>query len=484
VSPNTTNEGKIIATTTDLSGGGTIKAVVTAGLYDNVTLYDNVVAGNVSIGQNFATNLATSPFFTLTSVNDGIGNIDLTLTRVAFGLVPMGGNAPAVGGGIDNIYDGIDPNSPFGDLVGSIFGMDQGGADKFLNQLSGSEHAQVQQVSLNLPELITGAIEQRLHNKRGTGNGTQSAMAPLNINQLAYNAAGDGSDAGLQLSQAQMPQPKGAGVKTAWLAGIGNLANADGNAFGPGFDQATGGVLAGLDYGLSDQITLGVAGGYSHTSVDFNGGTGDTNSIDSFHVAGYGSWDTGSLYVDGVLQYEHNSYDSVRNVAAESLKGSYSGNVFGAHGEIGYALKFAPVTLTPQAGISYVHASIGGFTETGGAAALSVDGVDADSLTSMIGARLSAQFTVGHDTVLRPELRAFWRHEYLDDRQQIGAAFVAAPGSNFTALGSTFGRDTGIVGVGLTATMSPSLDLFVDYDAQFSSDITSNAIQGGARLKF
>ena len=45
------------------------------------------------------------------------------------------------------------------------------------------------------------------------------------------------------------------------------------------------------------------------------------------------------------------------------------------------------------------------------------------------------------------------------------AAFATAPGSVFTATGTSFGRESFLGGAGLTTTITSSTQLFFDYDA-------------------
>jgi len=83
-----------------------------------------------------------------------------------------------------------------------------------------------------------------------------------------------------------------------------------------------------------------------------------------------------------------------------------------------------------------------------------------------------------------PEVRVGWSHEYLDASQNITAAFVAAPVSPFTVVGANYGRDSAVVGAGLTAEISPSANLYIDYDGRFTGGFNQNAVSAGFRVKF
>jgi outer membrane autotransporter protein len=50
--------------------------------------------------------------------------------------------------------------------------------------------------------------------------------------------------------------------------------------------------------------------------------------------------------------------------------------------------------------------------------------------------------------------------------------------------GEEFSRDTLVLGAGLTASLSASTTVFVDYDAGINSDITSHTVSAGFRTRW
>ena len=153
--------------------------------------------------------------------------------------------------------------------------------------------------------------------------------------------------------------------------------------------------------------------------------------------------------------------------------------------EVGYAFRFdGGFSVTPLAGLDYRHASIDGYQESGASPYnLAVDDNDVDSLTSSLGFAIGGDFDLG-GMKLSPELRAAWQHEFLDSEEDITASFVAAPGSSFTAVGSDFGADAGLVGAGVTLEVSTGVEAFVDYNGRFSGGYAANAVSGGLRLSW
>jgi outer membrane autotransporter protein len=86
--------------------------------------------------------------------------------------------------------------------------------------------------------------------------------------------------------------------------------------------------------------------------------------------------------------------------------------------------------------------------------------------------------------VLVPEVRVGWSHEFGDASQSLSASLVGVPGSNFSAAGIAFGRDTALVGAGMSLELSPDAKVFVDYDGKLSQHLQEHSISGGLRLRF
>ena len=62
--------------------------------------------------------------------------------------------------------------------------------------------------------------------------------------------------------------------------------------------------------------------------------------------------------------------------------------------------------------------------------------------------------------------------------------FADLPGSNFTVKGIRTSRDAALIGAGLTADITSSLAMVIDYDAYVSPDQTVHNISGGFKVKW
>ncbi len=141
-------------------------------------------------------------------------------------------------------------------------------------------------------------------------------------------------------------------------------------------------------------------------------------------------------------------------------------------------------TLTPKAGLQYVHLSEGAFTDTGaGAFDLSAAGRSADSFQPYFGFALSQRFTARGDTVVTPELRLGYAYETLSNAR--GLNVIALDGTTFPVNGIAPSRNQLIAGLGVTVTAGPNLSFYASYDAILPVGNTrSQTFQAGLRWKF
>jgi outer membrane autotransporter protein len=142
------------------------------------------------------------------------------------------------------------------------------------------------------------------------------------------------------------------------------------------------------------------------------------------------------------------------------------------------------VSVTPYVALDYLNAQLQGFSETGGFGALAVSSTDSSSLQTTLGMRLTSRIAMASYGTLIPELRLGWNHEFGDASQKITASLVGVPGSTFSATGIVFGRDTALIGGGLSMELSPDAKVFVDYDGKLGSRSQEHSISGGLRVRF
>jgi len=160
----------------------------------------------------------------------------------------------------------------------------------------------------------------------------------------------------------------------------------------------------------------------------------------------------------------------------------YRGNEFSFYLEGGRMFRWGSLQLQPYGALQYIGLHQSAFTETGaGAMNLAVDSQETDSFRGMLGSRLVWYNRRVAGRVLAPELRAFWRHEFLDEAL-VGASFVGAPGGSFVVAGADLGRDAAALGGGCTTYISDRLSLLASYDVHVNSTQVAHVGTGGLQF--
>jgi len=144
--------------------------------------------------------------------------------------------------------------------------------------------------------------------------------------------------------------------------------------------------------------------------------------------------------------------------------GAYNGTQYSASAEAGWPIKIVgwhDTTLTPIVNLTYSRLEQSGYTENGGnGAALKVNSVGDNSVTSQLGARLEHKYETRWGA-MSSYAQLGWRHEYLDTRLQTTANYAADTSSatSFTNKGAAPLRDKGVLALGVTLAKSQQLSV-------------------------
>ncbi len=436
--------------------GGTLSVPRVPGPYPDRQTYTNLLGWTTRTGT--FSQVDTGSIFLRGVPSYGATQLDLRVDRVPFdgALAGLDGNPGAVATALERAYVFPTPSADAAALYSLIFDFSAEDYVRYLDAASGSEHASALQAALSTAELVTAAVQQRL-----SGTGGNALLASLDA------------------------APAAAGARTLWAATLGRWGDADGDTHVAGFDQDTGGVVFGLDYRLDAGALMGLVGTYLSDRVDFHR-QGETDA-ETWQLGVYGQYDGDRWFATGLVAAGWSDYDSERRLVFgnvnQTARASYDGHTYLIYGESGYKVPVGGLSFRPVLGLGYARGDSEDFTETGGGLYdLAVSGPSGESLASQLGLRA----TLGHETAggtrVTAEARALWRHEFLDDHQQVGARFVALPGSAFRVNGVDVGHDSAVLGLGVKAQLSPGRELFVSYDAQLGTEHASHALLAGARL--
>ncbi|TIV46684.1 MAG: autotransporter domain-containing protein, partial [Mesorhizobium sp.] len=154
---------------------------------------------------------------------------------------------------------------------------------------------------------------------------------------------------------------------------------------------------------------------------------------------------------------------------------------FQAFGELGYRINTASASFEPYANLAYVNFDADGFTENGGAAALSSGDRSSDTAFTTLGLRASTVLTLGTVTATaRGGLG--WRHAFGDVRPDTALAF--AGGSSFAIKGVPIAKNAALLEAGLDVNITENATFGIAYQGQIASDAQTHGFSAKLGVRF
>lgn len=262
-----------------------------------------------------------------------------------------------------------------------------------------------------------------------------------------------------KVSQATSSKPWS--VYAGPTASFGNVSK-QGNQAGFGF--YTAGALVGFDYAFSSKSNRGCDFGIGAIADYTRATDGNLFITQAAHGSIYGTLvpvALPDLAFDTIVGFAYDWTTLHRSAGInQTAIGKPRATVYDVFFDIEYmfssrSYKSMPNNfhIIPMASIQYVRAHNGSYTETGaGIYDLHVDSQTAQSLTSILGARINYVFTGSHFN-LRTEVDGGWQREYMNHNQNV--AFTAFNVTNVPATSIAYGapRNSWLVGLDLLATI-------------------------------
>jgi outer membrane autotransporter protein len=264
--------------------------------------------------------------------------------------------------------------------------------------------------------------------------------------------------------------------------GYGIFGNVSDAGIARGYRSTTGGMLAGVDYRLTDRVAVGLFGGYSHTWTDLRPGTIDMDSGRGGVYATY--FDPTGWWVNVGGYGGYNSYDTSRQALLGHANGSSDGYEASTFGDAGYDIHCGNLTFGPVVSMQFTTAHINGFSEHGSLVPLDIHEDSEDSLTTDLGAQATYNWQVGKSVVV-PLLRLAWQHESKQSRLPLTVSAPALNGATATVNGANLGHESLLIKAGVLYQWSPRVSITIDYDGQVARDhYDSHAVTGTFSFSF
>lgn len=260
--------------------------------------------------------------------------------------------------------------------------------------------------------------------------------------------------------------------------GDGGLSNGDLNA--AKVERDTRGAVFGVDRAFG-AVTLGVAAGWSDTDLHIarRDSEGAVESLQGLVYAGarFGGWG-----VRGGVGYARTSVETERRIAFQGFSAAptadYDGSVLQGFLEAGYRMPLGGGHVEPFANLTVLRAETDAFTETDGAAALTVEEASETSSTSMLGLR----FETNAMGAFSLRGNAGWRHSWGDTTPVNIHAFEG--GQPFTILGAAQSDNAAVARIEARWQLSSRASFGLAYDGVLGADGEDHAITGGFKVVF
>ena len=349
--------------------------------------------------------------------------------------------------------------------------------------ISPEELTSIYRIATSLSDVQGLNLQRRTDSLRNGSTGFSASGFSMNGSGPGYNgplhpvAAGpDGKDVKTIVTREADPR------WGAFLSGIGEWIDVDGDSNADGYDVDTGGFTVGLDYRVTPHLAIGLSAGYAGTGAALE--NGGRVRVSGGQLGLYATYFTGGFYTDLAVNGGYNSYDTKRAGLEDTARGSTEGAEFSALFGTGYDFQIGKLKIGPTASLQYTYIGLDSFAEHGSLAPLEFPEQSEESLRSALGLKASCEFQVG-GLIVRPELRAAWQHEFGDDTFAFDASLPNAAGSVFTTRGPQIGRDSLLLGAGVTVQCNERTSVYVSYDAQLlRENYESHSISGGVRVAF
>lgn len=245
-----------------------------------------------------------------------------------------------------------------------------------------------------------------------------------------------------------------------------------------GFESDTWVGTIGAEYHLDRHISLGLAASWVDGSADLTRKIGSVDA-EGLALSAYASAAFENFYADLLYSFGTYDQDTRRNTFnGRDANGDTHAYTNAIQFNTGYVMKLGQWHTGPIAGLTWIHADVDDYRETGGGSArLAVPEQHADSLISQVGWTASYVAPTSFGTIV-PQVRATWDHQYLDTAESVSASLQQSPfpnGGRYTASGR--GPDSGDdylnLGAGVSARIGERTSVTLDYQTHLFQQRTT-----------
>jgi outer membrane autotransporter protein len=474
---------KTVATGTATIAGGTVEVMEQPGTYPPTSKY-TILTANAGVNGTF-TNAASDFAFLTPVLSYDADDVFLTLSRnpTFFQSLAQTANQRSVAAALDA--------SPLASpIVAPVLFQTAAGARQAFDAFSGEVHGSVQSVLIDDSHYMRQAMLGRL--RQAAFAHAPDAMAALGFDGPVTAAEEPAESPALGYGPAsafpvKAPRPAAYGSDvTFWSQGVGAWGQfgSDGNAAAVRSDLA--GLFSGVDARFGEFGRIGLAGGYTHSSLSIDAQPSSAG-IDTAHLGAYAGANVGAFNLRGGAAYAFHTIDTSRTIVfpgfLDNASARYNGGTGQVFGEVGYGVTLGRIAAEPFVGLTWVHLRTDGFAETGGVAALNGSSSTEDVGYSTLGGRLATSYPLANGMALIPRISASWQHAFNDIAPTAALAFQNT-GAGFSITGVPLARDAALVETALDLRLSPQAKLGLSYSGQLAGQLQDHALKGNFTWNF
>ena len=368
-------------------------------------------------------------------VLNNAGKFDIEYTKSAHDRVEEAGGSASEMGAAD-AWDGLDilGGGTMADIKNLLDELSQYNAKGYveaLKTLAPTATPMVQQTSSETVNQVFGAVGSRL-----SGGSTNSSQ---------------GMSSGDALEDASV-----------WVQGLANHAKLNKTSQSDGFKSDTFGTAMGLEKKVSNQVKAGIGYAYNDTDVK---ATGRDTDVTTHTALVYGEYKPSNWFVNGIMSYGWSDYDESKNVAGNIVTAKYDAETFGLQAMTGYDIFTKYATVTPEAGLRYIHIKTDGYTDS---AMQSVSSNTSDIITGVIGSRVRKTFDTQSGLRFTPEAKLAMTYDLKHDN--VTSNVTLPNGSSYSVNGKALDRFGIEVGGNVTAEINDNVELSLGYEGKFRED--------------
>ncbi|MBI6550232.1 autotransporter serine protease [Xenorhabdus lircayensis] len=332
--------------------------------------------------------------------------------------------------------------------------------------------------------LTSASAEQARYAFRQLDGQIHADIASLLVNDSRYLR--DTLNARLSQAEGRSSSPDIRGDDNgAWVRLLGAWSHASGTQNATGYQASNYGVFLGADALIDDYSRLGIATGYTRTSLD--GGNNATADSNNYHLALYGDRQFGDLALRTNGGFTWHRIDTNRSIGYGNQydrdNAKYSGRTAQLSAELAYHLPAGSVNLEPFVNLAYVNFRNDAINENGGAAALHGNSQHTEATLSTLGLRANHgwQTSGGSSVVLNGELG--WQHQYGERERATGLAFRGS-NTTFVTRSVPASRDGVVLKANAEMSASNNVSFTLGYSGLLSSSHQDNSMNVGFRWQF